>query len=412
MGKKEGESAFSILTLSNPVFANLELTYLCEGGCPGCPALQSRDRNALMPASRWKEILKDLTPFLMEVHLTGGEPTAHPEFFQILGALEEIRLPYRLYTNGCWNSPAAVFKALGASSCLRGVVFAFHGSGADVHQEFMGAVDYDRIVSHIKKAVKKGLPVFTASVLGTFNMQDVPGILKSAMGMGSQRHTFQRYIGPYRSGISLYRESAAWILSEIDRVPPQFFSYRAGECFPRCFYHRSKRCLAGITHITINPMGNVKACPFSGELLGPWEKEGEWRVKAGEWSSDFNETCLCCEDIDSCMGGCRVMRRDFLFRQDPLMAEPAMKPSSPETIADDRPIVLNGRLKRECDGRPEGFGYLLIHEGEVIPVNAAAMELLDLCDGTRESAEIERLAGIKAKEFLLSLYVRGFITLV
>jgi radical SAM protein with 4Fe4S-binding SPASM domain len=404
---------FQLLTLSNPVLAYLEITYACEGRCPGCPSSFAKDRFGTMPGTQWELIIRELAEFLVEVRLTGGEPTLHPDFFHILRTLEKEKLAFKIYTNGLWPEPDALLETLSGCRHFKGFVFALHGSEACVHEEFTGLSDFSGILSNIRKSVSCGLPVYTSSVLGSFNWKEPINILKLAMEIGSKRHHFARYIGPFRGNVSLYREDIALLMQTIDNIPAHFFSYRVGECFPGCFFRSPNPCLAGITHVTMDPIGQIRACPFSTEILGRFDLNTKTPFQGiQEWSSDFHEDCLSCDDVESCMGGCRVMRRNFLFKRDPLMGEPASGEVQLSQPVEDQPLILNGRLLAKCQVRKENFGFLLVQDGRVVPVTENGYELLQLCDGTRNISDIDRIGGEKSKDFLISLYKRGCIELV
>lgn len=405
------QGSFQLLNLSRPVHAYLELTHRCENSCPGCPSTTNRDQSE-MSGQEWRSVISHMSTYVTELRLSGGEPTLHPDFPEILESLGRESCNFRIYTNGLWPDKDGMLKALREAPNFRGFVFSLHGSAPEIHQFFTGPSDFDRIISNMRASVKEGFPVDASTVLGEFNRGNIAGILRLSTGIGVRRHRFRRYIGPLRGGVSLYREDLAELLSQMKRIPPGIFSYRVGECFPRCFLPVGGRCLAGITHITLTPSGHIKACPFSSELLGRWntvKKGHSAKKKLEEWTSDFNEGCLRCDEIASCMGGCRAMRRNFGFTSDPLMCEPV---SGRGSEAAERQISLNGCIRLAGTVRKEPFGYILISEEDVIPLTDKGYEAAALCDGTRNMEEVIRMAGKEAEEFLLSLYLRGFLELV
>jgi radical SAM protein with 4Fe4S-binding SPASM domain len=413
--KTEGEKdcSFEILKLSGPAYAYLETTYDCAGKCPGCPALAADQRLAAMPAVQWSPIIKGLSKHVEEVRLTGGEPTLHPEFIDLIGLLKSAELPFKIYTNGLWPDPKGLLRVLKKNDYFRGFNFSLHGSTPSIHETFTGISDFEGITACIRKTVKEGFHVSTSTVLGAFNRGNIPGIMKLAAMLGSRRHYFRRYLGPYQAMISLEREHISATLEMIDMIPPEIFSFSVGECFPRCFYRRALPCLAGITHITVTPTGHVKACPFSTELLGSWKigrMSGKKRIHG--WASDYHRDCLRCDGIQACMGGCRALRRNFHFKRDPLMEESLEPDPAPPHASAGKPIILSGYLRLRSMIRREAFGHVLIREGEVLPVTERALEALTLCDGTRTIGEIGDGAGEETKAFILSLYLRGFIELV
>ncbi len=404
------EQPLRILKLSNPVYAYLEITYACEGKCPGCPALSAPDRVFTMPGTEWAEIIGTLAPLMEEVRLTGGEPTLHPDFITIIEALKREKLPFRIYTNGLWPDTGRLLKALKGNRSFKGFYVSLHGINAGMHEFFSGLSDFSTITSNIKRAVKAGLPVYTSSVIGAYNAEVISALMSMTAQLGSIRHHLLRYIGPYRGGISLFRGQLKAILELIDQIPPKIFSFHAGECYPKCFYYGARPCYAAITHITLTPAGMIKPCPFSSEILGTWRNGGmTGKRKLHAWASDFHEECTACDEIGACMGGCRTMRRAFHFKRDPLMEELICQADLPKPPRAEGPIIIDGRPKLRASVREERFGKILFKDGEVIPVTDKAFRILALCDGTRGLGDIEEAVGPKVKEFLISLYLRGFL---
>lgn len=411
----EKNDSFNLLKLSNPVFAYLELTYRCGNKCPGCPSGRDEKESAHLSGEEWADVISYLSGFISEIRLTGGEPTYHPEFMNILAALIESRCGFKIYTNGLWPDTLNMFDILKETERFNGFVFSIHGSNAGIHEYFTGHSDYRKLLSNIQAAVKKGFHVHTASVLGAFNSGDISGIIRRSADLGAMRHCFQRYIGPSRDGISIYREDLFSVLSDISRIPPGAFSYRIGSCFPKCFFNSASQCLAGVTNITVTPSGSIKCCPFSSEIMGKWKvRKGGYsgKKKIMKWASDFNSNCLQCDEISLCMGGCRVMRRNFGFRRDPLMIGLSKTVSAAESLSENMKIALNGCVNLSCMIRREKFGYVLISGEKVVPVTNDGYRILSLCDGTRGFHEIFEIAGEEAKNFLLSLYLRDFLELV
>jgi len=66
----------------------LEVTPACNSRCPGCSNVYATDRTPSSPlsASTWEALLAPFAPEAVQIRLTGGEPTLHPEFFRILEA--------------------------------------------------------------------------------------------------------------------------------------------------------------------------------------------------------------------------------------------------------------------------------------------------------------------------------------
>lgn len=412
---RKSDSCFRLLDLKKPVNAYLELTYECRNSCSGCPSRISENHCKPMAGKEWIELISHFSIFLSEIRLTGGEPTLHPDFNDILKYLVKGQCSFRIYTNGLWPDNEKMLNILSNAKNFGGFIFSLHGSTSSVHEFFTGSCDYSKIISNIENTAKKSIPFQTASIIGGFNSGNTAELIKRVTELGSRRHYFQRYIGPVRNGVSINREDMLMQLSYIHRIPSYIYSYRIGSCFPFCYYKGAQRCLAGIADITITPTGNIKPCPFSDEILGKWDFKTNRLSKSKklkEWSRDFNEECLCCNDIAACMGGCRVMRRNFKFKRDPLMIKAAEDDNSYQSDETKKQITLTGYLNLAGKVRKESFGYILINEDKVIPVTDKAFAIISLCDGTRSFGEIIDISGKEAENFIVSLYIRGFLELV
>jgi len=397
--------------LSAPATVILELTYRCPGACPGCPSRFARSGRAELDGGRWREVIRALPPEIDEVHLTGGEPSLHPDFFAIVGALEKRRLPYRIFTNGLWPAPARIIAALERAKSLRELRFALHGATALTHEAFTGLTGFDALVSSIGAAVRRRLPVTTASIAGAFNARETGELVRLAARLGSRTHHVLRYLGPLRERVTLAREELLILLKGIASAPEAPIPLRIGGCFPDCYLPGSSRCSAGFTSLVIDPYGEVRPCPFLEEFPREAAAGSLDRIWKGEafdaWRRDVPRGCESCAELSRCMGGCRTNRRNFAFRRDHLMEEPFSEPAG--APGSRRPLPAGSSPRFEGTVRPEPFGYALVYRGDAVLVSAGALGLVQLCDGTRTCAELERLAGKAGADFLASLHRRGFL---
>jgi MoaA/NifB/PqqE/SkfB family radical SAM enzyme len=71
--------------LETPPLVWLELTRRCNLACPHCYIDGGRRRPGEMPSSRWYELLDEMADMgVWAVAFTGGEPTLHPEFANLV----------------------------------------------------------------------------------------------------------------------------------------------------------------------------------------------------------------------------------------------------------------------------------------------------------------------------------------
>ncbi|MDQ7822592.1 MAG: radical SAM protein [Candidatus Eremiobacteraeota bacterium] len=401
--------------LKAPVLARLELTYACRARCPGCPREVRSAVRDILPGSAWHAMIKKLAPYVGEVHLTGGEPVLHPDFQEITASLEREKVPFMLYTSGLWEHPGKVLAALKKCTQLKGITFSVHGHNEGTHDFFTGIRSYEEMKASLEMAARSGLVFHTAGVMGDFAKHYGKDIVKSVFAMGSRSHTFQRYIGPIRNGISMYRDDLQVLLRFIGELAGRHLPVMLEGCIPSCFHAGGTHCLSGITRCTLDPLGQIRPCSFSEHSFGSLVEKpltALWRRKAmSAWAGEYPGPCAPCAMRFLCLGGCRAVRERFQVRCDTLMEEPlAQGPVAPMAL----PVTghdLESRPRALFKTRKESFGYALIHGGEVVPVLAGARPLVASYGGEKSLAEIRARFGEEGMAFTLFLARRGFIEL-
>jgi organic radical activating enzyme len=98
----------TITELQYPEFYDVKITGYCEGACPWCymNSTQSLDDHYEHAVEKIKGFFGALTqnqrPF--QVAIGGGEPTAHPDFIDILRTFKGLGIEPNYTTNGMWIS--------------------------------------------------------------------------------------------------------------------------------------------------------------------------------------------------------------------------------------------------------------------------------------------------------------------
>jgi MoaA/NifB/PqqE/SkfB family radical SAM enzyme len=146
----------------------VELADACNLRCSYC----LRDEDALhpskatfLPVELLERVLGDAREqmCLEQVTFTGGEPTLHPQFEEILQVVENLGLTCSFVTNG-WHFER-IWPALARH---RGVVthvaFSLDGSTREAHDAWRGAGSFDRVVRAFTRCWAGGVP-FTVKVV-------------------------------------------------------------------------------------------------------------------------------------------------------------------------------------------------------------------------------------------------------
>jgi len=436
-----------------PAYAVLELTWACPAFCPGCPG----DKKKLHPtltSAQWETVLDRLAPFVEEIRISGGEAVNHPEFRAVVESLDRRRIPFIVFTAGLWERPRQILALLRRSTMLRGLSFSVHGATEEVHDRFLSFRSFNALLSLLTHVKRASIPFQTSTVIGDFNKFQIKEIMRLVFELGSRFHLFRRYIGPIRPGVSILRKDLAIVLSYIQKVRNTGLPVEVDGCIPSCFFPNSFHCNAGVTHCTVDPSGNVKACSFSEEIYGNLLESSIRRIWSGQrlrrWVSRVPADCEGCAEVSLCRSGCRALQDRFTVRYDPLMegrltgdgdAErplrrsfraqedvgTALRQSAQEDVGtalrqsaqEDVGTALrqSAQEKFQADLRPsalfrmrkERYGYSLILSGEVVTVPESMNWLKHFIKGAGRLGELEALYGGDAVSFILWLHQKGFV---
>ncbi|MBN2092740.1 radical SAM protein [candidate division KSB1 bacterium] len=317
-----------IPALPDPKICYLELTTQCNQRCAGCtfctensPAATNRTLNI----HEWKIILKKLAPGIQRIQLTGGEPTLYPHFYELIQIIEQMMIPYVIFTNGCWNEPARLLAFLKACKNFRGFLISLHGATAQTHEKFTKINGtFERTVQNIRLAVKSGLSIFTSSVIFQDNASELITIPKFAQNLGAEYSIFNRYIGHAPAEIFMEPSKLKEALQGLELLIQKGAPVRFGNCIPQCFIPTSSSgCLAGTAFMSIDAYGNLKPCNHAnikcGNLVNQSLPEIWNSPMMSLWRQAFSPNCLQCAQFSNCHGGCRAEAFRMGTNEDPLI---------------------------------------------------------------------------------------------
>jgi len=407
-----------MLVLSAPVFAYLELTFRCNNRCPGCGNVFSRtESQPSLSAGQWREILAKLKAAqVFRVRLTGGEPTLHPEFREIVECTQELDIPFALFTNARWQDPAGLVSFLKGVPQLQGILVSLHGATPQAHEAFTNVPgSFAETVANIQRAATEGLPVNTSTIITRHNWDQVKNIIQLSQRLGAANAVFNRYLS---SGADELEPTEEQLISAMDAVDAQRQAgvrARFSVCIPQCFHPSSSTgCLAGIAYFTVDPWGNVRPCNHAPLIVGNlleqsveevWNSEG-----MQQWRAMIPEQCRGCVALPKCHGGCRAEAMLRGLSHDPLMKEPILDkpPDSPQELT----LCAGARPVANFAMRPEPFGYVLVQGNCIMPVSSRAKAVLDALNGQMTLAQIKSSFGQDGLSFVGVLCQRGLVRLI
>jgi radical SAM protein with 4Fe4S-binding SPASM domain len=415
--------------LSAPAIFSIELTAECNGRCPGCSNVfyQNRGQRPPLPVSAWQEILRAIAPCVYDIRLTGGEPTLHPQFAEIVAEVAACGFIFTVFTNALWVDPDRIVKLLAEARFLReprfsresgvlsypGLLISLHGADAAAHEAFSGVLgSFATVKENIARATAAGLTVVTSTVLTRYNYCQVEEIAALSRELGADHAVFSRYLGRKLPSLEPTGEQLRQAVHCVDRLRQEGQKVKFGDCIPQCFAPSSSTgCLAGVAYCTIDPWGDLRPCPQAdidcGNLLEISLLEAWNSPPMQKWREMIPPACeQSCAAFSQCHGGCRATALARGLSRDPLMTAPL---SADELPPPERLDLYEGlRPIGRFEMREESFGYVLLGPGLAL-VSHWARPLLDMCDGGTTLRQIEEFYGQEGLALVAELYCKGLV---
>lgn len=417
--------ADSIPVLSLPISYYLELTPGCNNRCPGCGNVYA-DRAApgtptyCLDVGGWCALVSRLASHAQHFTLTGGEPTLHPGFPEIVRAIEGCGVSFNLFTNGRWHSPPALLRLLGESSACDGMLVSLHGPDAPTHEAFSGvAGSFEETAANIRRAADAGIDVAVNLVITRYNWNSIEETLALALSLGAGCLVCNRLIGASGCGICPTDAQLREAVVSVESLRAGGRPVRFGNCIPQCFEPSSSvGCAAGSTFATIDPWGRMRPCNHAPIVAGDVVArpvEEVWRGRAMEyWRSLVPPGCAGCAAFSACRGGCRAQALSEGCGFDPLAcgvpdAAPPHPFREPELVlyAGLRPRGLfTCRVHRPDSGEDV---LILVRRSRVAMVPPGYDGVLQSLDGSMTLSQAGQRYGSDVVDWIGGLYRHGMI---
>lgn len=398
---------------SLPLSYAIELTFQCTNNCGGCANVFGAKRQEVL--QDWQALLDTIASpqnrrqFAELIRITGGEPTLHPEFAQIIEYIDTFGIPHALFTNGCWNKPAEIISLFKHCAHFVGMLVSLHGATAPIHTTFTNSdpATFEALCANIRMAAEAGLEVFTNTVLTRYNCDQLEDIIGLSQQLGASYAVFNRYLGKPHP-IEPTEAQLRTAIELIERLQREDVPCHLGDCVPPCFApNSSEGSNAGIELCTISPTGDVRPENLTSYTFGNiFEQSLEeiWQSEKAQWfRRQIPAQCLECVEVSHCRGGARALMVEYGLPGDPLMREP-IREKAPEVLElhpDWKPIP-------NFTVRQEPFGYLVCRINWSVPVSPEAKPLLDALQHDKKTlAELHAQFGEAGLELIGQLYREG-----
>ena len=308
-----------------PIGLLAELTYRCPLQCPYCSNPLSMDRtDAELTAAEWEDVMRQAADLgVLQVHLSGGEPTVRQDLEPIVETAVAAGLYTNLITSGVTltRERLARLAKLGVNHVQLSIQDV-EPANAERISAYRGGAEKKREVA--RWVTELGLPLTINAVIHRQNIEHLPAIIDYAVEVGAGRlevaHT-QYYAWALKNRAALIPTKEQFLRSvEITNAAKErlkgilVFDVVAHDHYAV----RPKPCMGGWGRslVDVTPSGKVLPCHACETIPGLKIDNIRDKPLAEIWSNGqafqkfrgthwMKEPCRSCERREIDWGGCR-----------------------------------------------------------------------------------------------------------
>ena len=257
----------------------LELTYACNLDCSFCYndlALEGQP----LSLTQYRALLEDLASLsALNLTLSGGEPLAHPQFYEIAGYARQLGFVVRLKSNG-HALKENVARRIRDEVDPFIIEVSLHGAKPTTHdRQTRVPGSFERLVANIRTMKMLGLRVKANSVLTTWNENEVEAMFALCDSLEiplqidpevkprDDGDTSPLGITASAAGLASYERAVARPHESAETYTDPGDS-RIASARRETMNGTDKHCGAGSNNLTVDPYGNVLPCV-------------QWRIPVG-----------------------------------------------------------------------------------------------------------------------------------
>ncbi len=324
-----------------PIGLLAELTHRCPLKCPYCSnPLELERRAGELDTATWRRVLSEAQALgVLQVHLSGGEPTARRDIVEITRHCAEKGLYSNLITSGIGLRPG-LLAALSEAG-LDHVQLSVQAAEADVADAVAGlAGSHAGKLAFAGAVVALGLPLTLNAVIHRANIAAIGDLVELALRMGAKRLEIAhvQYYGwafANRAALMPGRDAVLRAMEVVDEARVRLKGQLVIDAVLPDYYARlPKACVGGWGRRSINvaPTGKVLPCHAAETIPGLafwsvrehaladiWARSPAFEAFRG--TAWMKEPCRTCERREIDFGGCRCQA--FAFAGDAAATDPA-----------------------------------------------------------------------------------------
>lgn len=252
-----------------PQHISFELVEHCNLKCYYCYKSADPIKKPYLSGKEIIRILENLSvKGLRSIELTGGEPTIHPDFYDILEFCAQKFVRVAILTNGT-NLNNRITELMGKHKDTVVVQTDLDGSTPELHNKIRGAARaFERVVQGIKSLAAQEVSVRAAMNVTKENLYDIENTLILAKSLGASWFTFAPVLdyGRGKDIDTTYTIEELKYLETLKHVLKNkhgsFFNFMTVEQSRNVLGNKSQNCGAGYRAVVVGPTGKVRPCPI------------------------------------------------------------------------------------------------------------------------------------------------------
>ena len=322
-----------------------ELTHKCPLQCPYCSNPLEMDRpNTELSTDEWKRVFREAGELgVLQLHLSGGEPTARKDLEELVKAAHEAGLYTNLITAGVLLTRERM-KAL-AESGLDHVQLSIQDvddKNAELISAYKGG--FQKKIEVCSWVREFDLPLTINAPIHRANIENLPAIIEFAADMGAARievaHV-QYYAWALKNRASLMpsKEQTAKAIKVVENAKKKYLGIMVFDMVVPDYYAKfPKPCMSGWGRgfMNVTPSGKVLPCHAAESIPGLEFDNVKSKHLADIWLTGqafqkyrgtdwMKEPCRSCDRREIDWGGCRCQA--MLLTGDATNVDPACSKS-------------------------------------------------------------------------------------
>lgn len=247
-----------------------ELTDHCNLNCRHCYRGSNSSKNSYIDKERMLSVVGALAEYgLKSIHLTGGEPTTHPDFGEIFVRALEVCPRVIILSNGtCFTKQHLELFAQYKDRIK--IQVDLDGPNAQIHDNIRGKSGaFDAVTAFISDASKQGVPVEIAMDVCQYNLDTIGETLELArqLGAGSFNCNPIMEAGRGKNLAALNDEQTERFIRSILDLEQKYVGFMGKLDTDGSSTAKRKNCGGGHRNIVCSPEGWIRPC-----ILLPTEK--------------------------------------------------------------------------------------------------------------------------------------------